>query len=249
MASTNQPHVDRSASQSSPSLLASLQHADAFFPSGAMAFSWGLESLSRDRLVTDAKTCADYIEAQLVHRWISFDQGIISASWHAAGSMRALPAAALKTLLEIDHLAEAMTLPPLLRDGSRRLGLTLINLHAKLATPGAFSLQAHINATPSARMPHLAVVQGYLWNGLGMSETDARAVSAYSVCSAATSAAVRLGLIGHVDAQRILSWILPQINAALSAPAPSLLNLSSSIFASDIAALRHDLQDARMFAN
>ena len=35
------------------SLLASLQQSDSFFPSGSMAFSWGLEALQQDGLVTD----------------------------------------------------------------------------------------------------------------------------------------------------------------------------------------------------
>jgi urease accessory protein len=251
MTDSMQARFDGGVRQSSLSLLASLQHADAFFPSGATSFSWGLESLIRDQMVTDAKTCADYIESQIVHRWISFDQGIISAAWHAAAtaSVNASPTEGLNTLLEIDRFAEAMTLPALMRDGSRRLGLTLMSLHAQLGTPNALNLQAHINATPQAVTPHLAVVQGYLWHGLAMTEADARAVSAYSVCSAATSAAVRLGLIGHIDAQRILSWILPQLNVALSAPAPPLLQLSSSIFSTDIATLRHGLHDARLFAN
>jgi urease accessory protein len=38
----------------SRALLAALQHADSFFPSGTASFSWGLEALRADGLVRTA---------------------------------------------------------------------------------------------------------------------------------------------------------------------------------------------------
>ena len=38
----------------SRALLAALQHADSFFPSGTVSFSWGLEALRADGLVRNA---------------------------------------------------------------------------------------------------------------------------------------------------------------------------------------------------
>lgn len=240
-------------------LLLSLQHSDSFFPSGAMAFSWGLESLMRDKRVVDVDSLAQFIEAQILQRWCSFDQGIISAAWHEASEQQELagntsdssPAtsqAMMRTLTELDDWVDAMTLSPSLRQGSRRLGLTLITVHAKLGTPGAQALQQYMRDN-KASMPHLAVVQGYLWQRLGMSEAESRAVSAHTVCVSASSAAVRLGLIGHLDAQRLLMRMQAPISQALAQPAPALDALSSNLLATDIAALRHELHDARMFAN
>lgn len=240
-------------------LLLSLQHADSFFPSGAMAFSWGLESLMRDGHVRDASTLAEFIEAQLLHRWQSFDQGIVSAAWQAASTHREYPQhsaqpgsdsqqAMLQQLIALDEWVDAMTLVPTLREGSRRLGLTLLTVHAKLGTPGARSLQNYI-ADSKGSTPHLAVVQGYLWQQLGMSEAESRAVSAHTVCVSATSAAVRLGLIGHLDAQRILMRLQAPIAETLRRPVPDVWSLSNNLLATDIAGLRHGLHDARMFAN
>ncbi len=253
--------ADRPAGNALLGLLLSLQHSDSFFPSGAMAFSWGLESLMRDKHVVDVDSLAQFIEAQVLQRWCSFDQGIISAAWHAASEQQELAGnkgdsqhrpgtsqAMMRILAELDDWVDAMTLSPSLRQGSRRLGLTLINVHAKLGTPGAQVLQQHMRDN-KASMPHLAVVQGYLWQRLGMSEAESRAVSAHTVCVSASSAAVRLGLIGHLDAQRLLMRMQAAISQALAQPAPALDALSSNLLATDIAALRHELHDARMFAN
>lgn len=230
-------------------LMRSLQHSDSFFPSGATAFSWGLESLNRDQIINDAHSLTHYIETQLLHRWVSFDQGIIVAAWQASKKLNEGTNSDLAPLFEIDDFADAMTLSESIRVGSRKLGQTLTTVHVKLGTQSAIQLQNHLHANPSIPNPHLAVMQGYLWATLGVSEIEARAISAHSLCTSATSAALRLGLIGHIDAQRILMHLQPRIVEALNLPAQNLASLSSSTLAVDIANLRHESLDARMFVN
>jgi urease accessory protein len=228
-------------------LLRSLQHSDSFFPSGATAFSWGLESLNRDHIITDAKSLTHYIETQLMHRWVSFDQGIICAAWQSSQNIN--DNSDFHALFAIDDFANAMTLSESTRVGSRKLGQTLVTVHVKLGTEGAILLQKQLLSNIGTPYPHLAVAQGYLWAWLGMSELEARAISAHGLCTSATSAALRLGLIGHIDAQRILMYMHTHIVAALDLPAPTLDSLASSTLAVDIANLRHEALDARMFVN
>jgi urease accessory protein len=223
-------------------MLAALQQADSFFPSGAMAFSWGLEALRRDGIVHDAATLAGYIESQVLQRWASCDQGLLSAACAAAGNADGLDA-----VLEIDALAEAISVVAALRDGACRLGRTLVSVHSKLGQGGATAL---LRLIETKRTPgHLAVVQGYVWAGAGMSEFECRAASAHATCTGAASAALRLGLVGHLDAQRALTGLHARLAPLLEAPPPPLDQLSSCAFAIDIAALRHAQFDARMFAN
>jgi urease accessory protein len=249
MLSTNNISADTS---SIGSLLLSLQHSDAFFPSGATAFSWGLECLSQERLVVDADSLSQFIQTQLLQRWLHFDQAILSAAWHAAHGWQgdaAESAQIYHSLMQLDRIVEAMTPAASVRDGSRRLAQTLIQVHHKLGSAGAVKLHSYIASNSYAHLPHLLVTQGYLWHTLGMSEVEARAVSAHSVCSSASSAALRLGLIGHIDAQRILIRMQAIIAPALQLAAPSLDSIHSSAVIGDIASLRHGLHDAHMFAN
>lgn len=222
--------------------LTALQYGDSFFPSGAMAFSWGLEALQRDGLVRDIPTLTEYVEAQLLSRWASCDQGLLSAACKAAAGDNAVDA-----VREIDALAEAISMAPSLREGSRRLGRTMASVHSKLGHAAAAELLTLIESrhTPG----HLAVVQGYVWAKAGMSEFECRAAAAHATCIGAVSAAVRLSIVGHLDAQRALAALRERLAQVLEADAPSLGELSSCAFAIDIAAMRHAQYDARLFAN
>jgi urease accessory protein len=221
------------------SLLASLQQSDSFFPSGSMAFSWGLEALQQDGLVTDAASLAVFASSQALARWGSFDQGVVCAAWQAGD--------AFDPWCEVDALAEAMTLSEPLRDGSRRLGRTLADVHARLASGVAQTLR---KAVSERRTPgHLAAVQGLLWRSFGISEMQARAMSAHTTCTGVVSSAVRLGIVGHLDAQRILTQLRTPLAALLAEPAPALSDLSSATFAAEIAGMRRHRNTARLFAN
>lgn len=219
-------------------LLASLQQSDSFFPSGSMAFSWGLEALQQDGLVTDAASLTVFVEAQAIARWASLDQGIVCAAWQAD---------TFEAWLEVDALAEAMTLPEPMRQGSRRLGRTLADVHARLHSPVAVALRAAIVAEEAPG--HLPAVQGRLWRSFGIGENEARAISAHAACTGAVSSAVRLGIIGHLDAQRILTGLREPLASVLALPPPAIHDLSSSTFAADIAAMRRHRHEARLFAN
>src|SRR6188474_1071921 len=92
----------RSAMPEPQSLLGALQYADSFFPSGSVAFSWGLETLRLDGEVVSAVQVAQFLEAQLVHRWAAFDVPVLVAAMRAHAS--------LDRLADLDDLVEAMTL-------------------------------------------------------------------------------------------------------------------------------------------
>ena len=51
-----------------------LQHSDSAFPSGAVSFSWGLETLVNRGIVTKADDVQAFLYAQLTARWASLDR-------------------------------------------------------------------------------------------------------------------------------------------------------------------------------
>src|SRR5829696_8174662 len=62
------------------------------------------------------------------------------------------------------------------------------------------------------------------------------------------SAAVRLGIVGQTDGQRVTAALVPQVRRlAASAMAASLDDLGGCAFRSDLAALRHETQYTRLF--
>jgi urease accessory protein len=220
-------------------LLASLQNADSFFPSGGVSFSWGLETLIADGGVGSAEQVGAYVEGQLRYRWAICDRVALVAAVRASGD--------ILRLQDIDAELEAMTLAMELREGSKRAGASLLTVHERLGTPGAVLYRTAIR-TGNAH-GHLPVVQGLLWCGAGLSETAVEAASAHVFCVGMLGAALRLGSIGHIQGQETLLRMRPVIAELLSVPALPMEEISTCAPAGEIAAMRHEVQSARLFAN
>jgi urease accessory protein len=231
--------MDACENTAAPELLAALQYADSFFPAGGVAFSWGLEQLRADREIGSPGEVGAFIEAQLDYRWAGFDAPALCAAWRA-GEDRA-------RLAEIDRLVEAMTLAAEMREGSRRAGLSLLSVHAQL---GSAAASAYREIVMRGEAPgHLPVVQGLAWRAAGLGEELCRAVSAHTLLTAMVSAALRLGLIGHLQAQAVLNRLRPRLAGILSRPAGTIEEATTCTPAADIASMRHEVADARLFAN
>jgi urease accessory protein len=62
------------------------------------------------------------------------------------------------------------------------------------------------------------------------------------------SAAVRLGIVGQTDGQRVIAGLMPAIGElAAFAETSTLDDLGGAAFRSDLAALRHETQYTRLF--
>lgn len=220
-------------------LLLALQHADSFFPTGAVSFSWGLEALQHDRQLAGPEAVGHFAAGQLRCRWATLDRPVLVAAHRQASDP--LP------LLALDKSVEALSLAQEFRDGSRRMGLALLDIHTKLGTGGAADYRRRVGRGEAPG--HLAVVQGLLWRNLGLDEQAAAAVAAYGMCVSILGAAIRLGLIGHVDCQRCLARLGSEIVAIIGSPLPSLDEIGAFTPHIDIASMRHETQPVRLFAN
>jgi urease accessory protein len=220
-------------------LLAALQYADSFFPSGGTAFSWGLEGLCNDRQVASPEAVQRFLEGQLRHRWATCDRPFLIAAHRASQDLEAVTA--------LDHLLEAMTLPRELRSGAARAGAALLGIHERLGTPGAAAYRGRVRAGEAPG--HLPVVQGLLLAGVGLDEQAASTVSAHALSVSVVGAALRLSVITHVDAQRILAAVRGGLAELLAAPALDVALAGVYTPATDAAAMRHETQAARLFAN
>jgi len=220
-------------------LLAALQHGDSFFPSGATAFSWGLETLRADGAVAAADDVERFIAGQLAGRWATLDRPALLAAHRRA--------AAPDEVAAVDAELEALALARETREGSRRAGAALLGVHERLGTPGAAAYRQRVRA--GSAPGHLAIVQGMMWRAAGLGETAAAAASAHALCTGQLGAALRLGLIGHVEAQRILAALRPEICRILAEPPPPVGAWRAFTPAADIAVMRHETATVRLFAN
>ena len=221
------------------SLLQAIWQADGTFPSGAFAFSYGVEGVVALRSELDGTALAELTATILRQRWETCDRIALVQACRAAGNLHAIAA--------IDRDVEASTFGSTTRDGSRRNGGSFLASHARLGDATASRLRDAVRS--GVCLGHIAVMQGAVWQALGLDENLAQLASAYSVASGVTAAAVRLGAIGALESQKVLRGCLPLIDALVAQPVPDDAGLSSFVPFLEIAAARHARADLRLFVN
>ncbi len=214
-------------------LLRMLQISDSAFPSGAFAFSHGLETLHAEGRLTEASALADFLAHQVVPRWLEMDRWYLGQAWLAAGSADALRLSSLNAECHAQmNVADLVA-------ASQRLGQAALMVHRRLETPGATLLDP-------ADGPHLIVVQGVVARGVGLSMPQAEATGLYTLLSGLMGAAIRLGAVGALSAQATLTATLVRAAPALAQRADDLPHAFSPL--ADIAAMRRQAGDTRLFA-
>jgi len=220
-------------------VLKAIWQSDGTFPSGSFAFSYGIEGLAAAGAVSDRDSLRNLIETILRHRWAPFDRVALVHAYRAAGN--------LIDIAQVDHAVEAATFGETLRSGSKRNGGSFLATHAKLGTAIANDLREAIRRGEA--LGHIAVMQGAIWRSMEMDETMAQIAAAYVAVAGATSAAVRLGVVGALQAQTVLGECLPLIEQLASQDIAVGQPLSSFTPFLDIASVRHSRADLRLFAN
>ena len=226
--------------------LAMLRHGDSAFPGGSASFSWGLETLVRDGLVRNATGLEAVLRDQLRLRWATGERAALLAAWDADRD--------LAGIARVDGILEARTLAREWREGSRRAGSALLSVHVRLGTPGAADYREAIAADATlapeaAPLGHLTAMQGFLWRQCGIGRTDAALMAAHAIALTATGAAIRLGIIGHIDAQAIVGRSAPLIAELLAEEPPPLDEIHAFVPLVEIASMRHETGTMRLFSN
>jgi urease accessory protein len=180
-------------------LLTAIRFADSAFPSGGFAFSSGLEGAQRDGWVQDEQDVAAFAEEQLVGRWHQCDRVLMRLAWGQPAPVAA------------DELAETVGTMSVLREASRRAGAAALTTFAALIDGETTTAVAdyRTRVLTGTAPGHLPIAQAICLRAAGLTLKTAEAVAAWQVLSGATGAAVRLGICGHLGAQRILTALTP----------------------------------------
>ena len=219
--------------------LAVLQFGDSFFPSGAVSFSWGLEGLSDSGVVTGADAVRVFVVGQLRARWAEFDRPVVVAAHQARMSLEDVTAIDAQVALQ-SPCAE-------LRSASRRMGEAMLSVFARLGIGEAAAYRRLVKQGEA--FGHLAAMQGYLWGRAGLSEQDAVALSAHTFITGLLGAGIRLGCLGHIDAQQILIEARQGAASLAALPVPAIDELSAYAIEAEIAVMQHVNNSLRVFAN
>jgi urease accessory protein len=213
-----------------PHLLALLTWLSPAFPTGAYAYSHGLEWAVETRDVRDEASAAGWI-ADVIAHGAGRSDAILLRHAHRAGNAAALAA--------IADLAAAT------QPGAERRVETL-------AQGTAFALAAQVWGAPFlTALPGqvaYAVALGALAAAHGVPEDDAALGLLHAFAANLVSAAVRLVPLGQTAGLRILAGLAPVMTAtARETAAAGLDDIGGACFRSDIAAMRHETQYTRLF--
>lgn len=220
-------------------LLRAIWQADAAFPSGAFAFSYGIEGALALRADMSLREFERLCAAVLQQRWAGYDRVALQRAFRAGADLAALAA--------LDREIEASTMIETLRAGSRRNGASFLAAHARLGQPLAIELRERVKA--GGCLGHIAIMQGAVWAALQLDLRHAELCSAYTVASGLITSAVRLGAIGALQGQGVLQSLLPLIDELVARPVDDDAELESFIPFLDVAAARHVHAGLRLFAN
>jgi urease accessory protein len=206
------------------------------FPTGAFAYSHGLEAAAAGGAVRDRVTLENWVTAIIVRGSGRIDADTLCAAYRAcaAGDVEALAAASRRGAA---YRATAELALEAAQQGSAFVDT------CRAAWPGA--LPASWDATEEVC---LAAAFGAAAAHAGIAVGHALVGYLEGFAANLVAAGLRLGIIGQTDGQRILAALEPVVaQAAAAAVARDPADFGAATFAADVASMAHERQYSRLF--
>ena len=239
------------ASPADLALLRLLQLADSGFPSGAYTLSNGLETLVAEGAIDNASDLAAFVRVHLLAKFARSDLIALLAAHDAGGEPpdRAANDDRVEQIVAIDRRLTAAKIAADDRIGSARVGRRLATEVARLVPSAALS--GFLDAIEDRRTAgNAAVAFGLAGRALGVEPRQTALAASSALVIGLGAAAVRLGLIGHGAAQRLIVDASPEIAAAVDAAARGhWSDLRPSAPQIEVALAAHEIAAARQFAS
>ena len=240
------------------------------FPVGAFAWSAGLETAIAERTVRDSAALQNWLEGALAHGGIRTDAILLAHAWRAeqasfpSPSLPARGRAPAGALGEIEPQPQSGTSPPAGEDGRGSATLSDLADLCLALTPArerameqAVTGNAFVIATRAwpaeipARLPDpcpYPIAVGAIAAAHDIGLADALLGFLTAAVHGQISVAVRLVPLGQTDGLRVMAALEPSIAAlAATAATATLADIGSIAYATDIAQMRHETLEPRIF--
>lgn len=223
--------------------LALLQLADSFFPSGSFTLSHGLEALVQEGQLHSSEDLQIFLRLLLRNKIGPAD---LVALIHA---YRGSAKGDLEAVREADRQLFAQTLIEKTRKMGHKSGQALLMVASK--TWPNFLLETLEKEAASGKIYGLhPVIFAVVGRVAGLSEQDTVLAFLHSLVTGLLGAAIRLNVLGHLQAQKTLSQLAPDLEATYQiATELKLDQMWSYTPAIDLAQMRHQKLTYRLFAN
>lgn len=227
----------------SAALLAALQLADSFFPTGAYAHSQGLEGLVRRDLVRDATGVEEFIANTLA--WSIIPADVVAL----LNAHRAATADDMTTVVAIDRYLHATKLAGELRAASRQGGRRLLTETAAFVADARH--EQYRRMVVAGELPgHAATALGLIAAVQAIPAEVAALAFCHSYAVGILGAAIRLLPVTHTQVQAALRRAHPIIARELRrVQSRRWQQLTAFTPELDLVAIGHETDDLRQFAS
>lgn len=209
------------------------QVVDSAFPTGLFAHSRGLESAWQHGEVQSLEALGEFVDQSVLqsgHAVLPF----VNAAYRSPERLEAL-----------DMVAEAFLTNEVANRASRTQGRTLIATAGRVWPSVALTtLKARADATHA----HVAPLTGATFHALALPLQTVQKVVLYGTARGVLSAAVRLGIVGSYEAQRMQYSCEPWLERVAERCAElSVCDLAQTAPVIDLLQSRHDRLYSRLF--
>jgi urease accessory protein len=205
-------------------LLSLVQWLSPAFPVGSYAYSHGLEWAISAGDITSAEDLQRWIGTVLTEGAGRTDAILLAQALRPEADLAALSALAQALAASRERLVETL-------DQGRALGQTI----------------AALTGQPLPEMPY-PVALGAAARGLGLPVRQVVALYLHAFTSNLVQAGVRFVPLGQTEGQAVLAALHPMIlQVAAGAVQAGIDQIGSGAFRSDLAAMRHETMDVRIF--
>ncbi len=204
------------------------------FPTGAFAYSHGVEWAVECRAITDRAQLADWLTALLLHGSLWSDAILLRHAWRAQNEQ------------DLRRLADQGVACASSRERQHETVTQGAAFARAIAVWG--QLPACLRDIEAADRWPLPVVMGATLRIGGIGEEEACMAAGQASLANLVSAAVRLIPLGQTDGLRCMAALEPAVLEMTRRSASADLNmLGGCCLMSDIAAMRHETQRTRLF--
>ena len=184
------------------------QLSDSFFPSGLYTLSNGLETIFDEKRASSEGDVYDFLEVTLEQQLGPADSVALSNAYDCAKSKD------ISGIIRCDNVLYSMKLIQESRAASCRAGSQMLKCIVAISSDSflkSYSEKISKNDSPGTH----PVVAGVCSFAMGIKKEQARQMMMYGFCVSTTGAALRLGMIDHIQSQKILHKIKPKIQQTL----------------------------------
>ncbi|MBD2773857.1 urease accessory protein UreF [Iningainema tapete] len=223
--------------------LALMQLSDSFFPSGSFTLSHGLESLVQSGQINSAADLQTFLRLLLRNKVGSTD---VVALIHAYQGSTVNDLDAVRVA---DAQLFAQTLVEKTRETQRKSGRALLMVASATWQDSQLETLNQDAASGRIRCLH-PVIFAVVGRVAGLSEENTVLAFLHSLITGLLGAAIRLSVLGHIQAQQVLLQLAPEIEATYKMGATLRLDQMWCCTPTiDIAQMQHQKLARRLFAS